>query len=194
MRVSSLAVAALAALGASARPTTGSCPAPQPSGKFGVIAIRSGSGVHLQGFSAALNSLFAGYSDQNAECERPDEKYATFYIENGDLYLYTPEGAEKQQFFVDRSGMGQGKIGYTTGDASIPRYGERTGWSIDANNHLKFDGKDFIACPNGPGRGYSIWADAGVENPGFNEGCVGIAARVQYKSDPNACVYSSPSA
>lgn len=82
---------------------------------------------------------------------------------------------------------GQGVIGYTTGDAGIPRYAQRTGWAINDKNHLQFDGKDLVACPGA--QGWSIWV-SGVANPGHNEGCVGIAARVEYAKDPNACVYT----
>lgn len=111
MRFTTLALAALGALSASALPTN-TCPSPQPNREFGVIAIRSGDPVHLNGFTAARNGLSAGNPNQNAECERPGERFATFYLEDGALFLYTPEDAEPQQFFVDQSGMGMYTILY----------------------------------------------------------------------------------
>ncbi|OJJ54844.1 hypothetical protein ASPSYDRAFT_35513 [Aspergillus sydowii CBS 593.65] len=181
MKFSSVAVAASMALTASAQPT-----APET---FGLIAIHSGSGVQNSGFNAALGSVFAGLSGQNATCEGSDDGFATFYIKDEALFLYGPSGST-QQVYVDRSGMGQGKLGYTTGDESGPRNGERTGWAIDNSNHLQFDGSSLIACPNSIGGAYSIWVSAGVANPGGNENCVGIAARVEKTEKPVPCTYS----
>lgn len=85
---------------------------------------------------------------------------------------------------------GQGKIGYTTGAQPPPRNSERQGWAIDSQNHLQFQGKDLIACPNSIDGAWSIWADAGVANPAGNTDCVGIAARVEDVTNPNSCVYT----
>ncbi|KAL4745805.1 hypothetical protein BDW72DRAFT_46159 [Aspergillus terricola var. indicus] len=176
--------AALASLAAAATA------APATPETFGLVAIHSGDAVQYSGFNAALGSIFAGLPKQNATCEGADSGFATFYIKDGALYLYGSE--ETQEIYVDRSGMGQGLIGYTTGDnASGPRNGERTGWSIDDNNHLVFDGNSLIACPNSIDGAYSIWASAGVANPGGNKNCVGIAARVEKTDSPVACTYSS---
>ncbi|KAL4972614.1 hypothetical protein BDW66DRAFT_143796 [Aspergillus desertorum] len=182
MKLTTAAAVASLAVAATAAPTT-----PET---FGVVAIRSGDAVQYSGFNAALGSIFAGLPKQNATCEGTDSGFATFYIKDGSLYLYGSE--ETQQIYVDRSGMGQGKIGYTTGDnASGPRNGERTGWTIDENNHLLFDESSLIACPNSIDGAYSIWASAGVANPAGNQNCVGIAARVEKTETPVACTYSS---
>ncbi|KAI9375041.1 cell wall protein PhiA [Aspergillus egyptiacus] len=184
MKFTSVAAAASLALTATAQPTGSSTPE-----TFGVVAIHSGNAVHYSGFNAALGSLFAGLPEQNASCDGTDDGFATFYIQDGALYLY---GNEKtQQFYVDRSGMGQGKIGYTTGDVDGPRNGERTGWAVNEANHLQFDGSDLIACPNSIDGAYSIWASAGIANPGYNKDCVGIAARVMKSTEPVKCTYSS---
>lgn len=105
MRFITFALAVLGAITVSAHPTN-TCPGPKPNREFGVIAINSGTNVHFQAFTAARRGLSAGLKNQNAQCERPKEQFATFYIEDGALFLYTPESAETQQFFVDRSGMG----------------------------------------------------------------------------------------
>ncbi|KAF7117631.1 hypothetical protein CNMCM5793_006723 [Aspergillus hiratsukae] len=177
-------------LAASAAATASAAACPAPSDKyFGLVAVHSGSAVHLQPFNAALSSIFAGLKSQNASCDRPDEKYATFYLQDGSLHLYAAS-ATPQEIFVDASGMGQGKIGYTTGAQPGPRNGERTGWAINDQNHLQFKGKDLIACPNSIDGAWSIWADAGVANPAGNKDCVSIAARVEETSNPNSCVYT----
>ncbi|KAL4952098.1 hypothetical protein BDW69DRAFT_168577 [Aspergillus filifer] len=177
---------------ATSQPSGTSAPSSTPGPEtFGIVAIASGEAVQYSGFNAALGSLFAGLPSQNASCKGTDDGFATFYIKDKALYLYGSEDAT-QEFYVDRSGMGQGKIGYTTGDASSgPRNGERTGWAIDKNNHLQFAGNDFLACPNSVDGAYSIWAPSGVAQPAGNEGCIGIAARVVKSDHPVACTYSS---
>ncbi|KAL4922116.1 hypothetical protein BDW62DRAFT_172960 [Aspergillus aurantiobrunneus] len=180
MKFTSASVAASLALTATAQPTT-----PET---FGLIAIHSGSGVQNSGFNAALGSLFAGLPSQNATCDGPDDGFATFYIQDQSLFLHGPN---QQQIYVDRSGMGQGKVGYTSGDLSPPRNGELTGWAINKDNHLQFDGKDLLACPGSIGGAYSIWAPAGIDNPAGNKNCVGVAARVEKTQNPQSCTYSS---
>jgi hypothetical protein len=206
MQIKSFILAASAAATASAA----ACSAPTNK-YFGVVAIHSGSAVQYQAFSASKSSIFAGLNSQNASCDRPDEKSATFYIQDGSLYLYAAS-ATPQEVFVDRSGMGkshphpqnmeresqgtnrnstgQGKIGYTTGAQPAPKNSERQGWSIDDQNHLQFGGNGLIACPNSIDGAWSIWADAGVANPAGNKDCVGIAARVEDVANPNSCIYT----
>ncbi|PWY75474.1 hypothetical protein BO70DRAFT_364029 [Aspergillus heteromorphus CBS 117.55] len=186
MQFKNLILAASAAVTASALPAANTTSTTGES-TFGVIAIHSTSAVQYAAFAAAKSSLFAGLAHPNATCARPAEQSATFYINDGALFLYD-ESATPQEIFVDASGMGQGVIGYTTGAQSAP--GERKGWAIDANDHLQFGGKDLIACPNSIDGAWSIWADAGYANPGYNSDCVGIAARVEKTSNPNGCVYT----
>ncbi|KAJ5087112.1 hypothetical protein NUU61_008419 [Penicillium alfredii] len=167
--------------------TASGFPAAQ-SNTFGLVAIHSGSGVQNSGFNAAKSSIFTGLPSQNASCARPKEQDATFYINDGALYLYD-QSATPQEIFVDRSGMGQGKIGYTTGAQPTPKNSERKGWAIK-EDHIQFAGNDLIACPNSIDGAWSIWASAGVANPAGNKDCVGIAARVEKTSNPNGCLYT----
>ncbi|KAL3446369.1 hypothetical protein BJX65DRAFT_279460 [Aspergillus insuetus] len=187
MKFNYLAVAASLGLTAVAQPT-GTCATPSKPDTFGLVAIRSGDAVQYAGFNAALRSIFAGLPSQNATCDGTDDGYATFYLKDGALFLYGPN---EQQLYVDRSGMGQGKIGYTVNGESGPRNGERTGWAINEDNHLQFDGSDLIACPNSIDGAYSIWASAGIDNPAGNSNCVGIAARVEKEAEPTSCSYST---
>lgn len=91
--------ASLAATTATAQPAT-------QSNTFNLIAIHSASGVQYATFNAAKSSIFAGLASQNASCARPEEQVATFYLNNGALYLYD-QSATPQELYVDRSGMGQ---------------------------------------------------------------------------------------
>ncbi|BCR82794.1 cell wall protein PhiA [Aspergillus chevalieri] len=183
MQLKNVILAATAAATVSAAPTDGQKP-------FGVLAIHSGSGVQNSGFNAAKSSLFAGLPSQNASCARPEDgQTATFYIKDSELYLYD-QSATPQKFYVDRSGMGQGKIGYTTGAQQPPKNAEQKGWSVSEQNYLQFGGKSLIACPNSIDGAWSIWASAGVDNPAGNENCVGIASRVIESTNPNGCKYT----
>lgn len=103
MQLKNLILASTAAATAAALPTASQ---EQAQKTFGVVAIHSGSGVQYSGFNAAKSSLFAGLQSQNASCARPEEQSATFYINDGALYLYD-KSATPQEFYVDRSGMGE---------------------------------------------------------------------------------------
>jgi hypothetical protein len=98
MQLKNLALAAGVSAVASASPAA-------QSKTFGVVAIHSGSGVQYSAFNAAKSSIFAGLPKQGASCARPKEQQATFYINDGALYLYD-KSATPQEIYVDRSGMG----------------------------------------------------------------------------------------
>ncbi|KAJ5899461.1 hypothetical protein N7495_004205 [Penicillium taxi] len=186
MQFKNIIVAATLAASAAALPATA-------SGKtaFSVVAIDSGSGVQYKSFGATKGSLLAGLLIQGAACEGliDNINYATFYIDNGALYLYNDGTSAAQEVYVDRSGTGQGIIKYTSDSDKVSANGELTGWAISESS-LQFGGKDLIACPNSIQGSWSIWADAGVSNPGQNKDCVGIVARVSTDSTPNSCVYN----
>ncbi|KAH7349807.1 hypothetical protein B0T11DRAFT_321635 [Plectosphaerella cucumerina] len=158
------------------------------SGKFTIQALRSASDIHFAPFSAAQNSLFLRLPDQKASCDK-ETNSATFYIQDGGLYLYAAS-ATPQQIYVDRSGMGQGKVGYTTGAEPAPRNGERTGWVIDDAGNLTLDGAGFLACPGSIDDAWSIWVSAGVEKPAGQEGCLGFSARTVEADEPISCLYT----
>ncbi|KKK16689.1 cell wall protein, partial [Aspergillus rambellii] len=87
-------------------PSPSPAPAPAPVGTnpFGVVAMHSGNAVQYAPFNAAKSSLLAGLKHQNASCDRPGEQTATFYLDDGALFLYDAS-ATPQEIFVDRSGM-----------------------------------------------------------------------------------------
>ncbi|KAI1212124.1 cell wall protein PhiA [Annulohypoxylon truncatum] len=161
-----------------------------PDAKFTLMSLRSGSEIHYASFEAAKSSIFLKLPSQNASCDAGPAEAATFFLQDGGLYLYA-ESATPQQLFADRSGMGQGKLGYTTGAEPAPQNAERTGFQLDANNDLTLGGASFIACPNSIDGAWSVWVSAGVEQPAGNSGCVGISARAVNAANPNGCLYTA---
>jgi hypothetical protein len=179
-------------------PTSSTAPsstAIAPGDKFGIMALRSASPIHFAQVDAALGSIFLNLPSQNATCDdgtKPTTaEYATFTLsDGGGLYLYAAS-ATPQQLYVDRSGMGQGKLGYTTGAQPGPRNSERTGFTLDQYDDLSFNGAGFLACPNSIDGAWSVWVDTNVSNPGGNSGCLGFNARaVKIAGTPNSCLYT----
>ncbi|KAH7401351.1 hypothetical protein BKA66DRAFT_405744 [Pyrenochaeta sp. MPI-SDFR-AT-0127] len=159
---------------------------------FRVMTIRSGSDIQYGSVQAANNGLLVNTPKQNASCSE-DVNYASFRLSSGALFLNTDN--PPQQIFVDRSGMGQGVIQYTTGVQSPSRNSERVTFAIDENSNLVFNGGNgpnlgFVACPGALSGGYSVWL-SGAENPGGNQGCVGFVARALKESNPVTCSYTA---
>ncbi|KAH8158763.1 hypothetical protein CIB48_g9484 [Xylaria polymorpha] len=175
---------------AMASPAESSTTAIAPSDAFGIMALRSASTIHFASLQAAHDSIFLQLPSQNATCEPTTPDYATFTLsEDGSLYLYRTSGP-LQQLFVDRSGLGQGQLGYTTGDQSPPRNAERTKFVIDEAGDLTFNGAGFLACPNSIDGAWSVWVNAGVSGPGGNSDCLGFSARTAKDDNANSCEYT----
>lgn len=160
---------------------------------FRVMTIRSGSDFQYASLQAANRGLIIGASAQNASCGPEPHEYAEFQLNNGSLYLYTAN--PPQQMFVDRSGMGQGLIQYTTGVEPLVKNGERQGFTIDDDMNLVFrdqTGQDigFQACSPALGAKYSVWLDS-VTNPAGYKDCLGFIARAQKSQDPVKCLYTN---
>jgi len=152
-----------------------------------------GSGVPHAKFQAANNALYFDTPKQNSSCA--DINYATFRLDKGSLFLYAEKPS--QQIVVDRSGMGQGIIQYTTGAQPIGRNQQRGPFGFDKEGSLKFLGQGqqldegFLACPNAFPAGYSVWlGNTGANNPGGNKGCVPVLARPTKVDKPVLCQYS----
>ncbi|EZF77874.1 hypothetical protein H105_01028, partial [Trichophyton soudanense CBS 452.61] len=118
-------------------------------------------------------------------------KDAIFYLKDSILYLHTGASKPVQKVFLDRSGFGQGKIGYLTGDGQLPSRWEVQGWTIDGAGNLKFKGKGLIACPSSDPKikSWTVWADLGIATPGGNKGCLPFTAYTM-KTKPVACKYT----
>ncbi|KPM35818.1 hypothetical protein AK830_g10751 [Neonectria ditissima] len=185
MQIKALLFAPLVASGlVSAAPAASTKSAP-----FEILTLRSASPIHFNEVQAARNSIFLQLPNQKAVCDKKSDNAATFQIVDGVLHLYRSSGTQ-QTLFTDRSGMGQGVLQYATGDAPLPRNGERKGWKIDKNGDLTFNGSGFIACPGSISNSWSVWLDAGVSNPGGNKNCLGFTARTVKVSKPNSCKYT----
>lgn len=190
MKFTTAVIAASAAALVSASPCT---PTPNTDIKAGdvftVMTIRSGSDLQYGSLQAANTGFLVNAPQQNASCSE-DVNYASFRLtEAGELYLYTAN--PPQQAWVDRSGMGQGVFGYTTGVQGAPRNSERTVFAIEDGN-LVFKSQSrsigFQACPSTAG-GYSVWLDGNL-NPGGNQNCVGFTARAIKAEKPVSCSYT----
>ncbi|OAL46232.1 hypothetical protein IQ07DRAFT_200623 [Pyrenochaeta sp. DS3sAY3a] len=175
---------------------TESCGAPSTTiadgDVFRVMTIRSGSDLQYASLQAANSGLLINTPAQNASCSQ-DVNYASFRLSEGSLYLNTAN--PPQQFYVDRSGMGQGVIQYTTGAQQPGRNSERNGFTVDGSGNLVFrdqTGQDigFQACPGARPGGYSVWLDS-VQNPGGNSNCVGFLAKALKEDNPVSCSYTS---
>ncbi|GJC93348.1 cell wall protein PhiA [Colletotrichum higginsianum] len=161
--------------GATNGTTNGTAPAAPPA-YFQLMALRSASPPerHLRQRQGPVT-----------------EEEATFYLsDDGGLYLYAAS-ATPQQLYADRSGMGQGKLGYTTGAQPAPRNGERTGWTIDQYGDLTLDGAGFLACPGSIENSWAVWVSSGVANPAGYTGCLGVSVRAVEVKEPSSCVYTS---
>ncbi|KAK7426239.1 hypothetical protein QQZ08_007269 [Neonectria magnoliae] len=163
-------------------------PSASKSEIFEILTLRSASPIHFSNVQAARNSIFLHLPDQKAVCDKKSDNAATFKLVDGELHLYRSSGTQ-QKLFVDRSGMGQGVLQYSTSDA-LPRNAERKGWKIDKNGNLNFNGAGLLACPGSISNSWSVWVDAGNSNPGGNKNCLGFTARTVKISKPNSCKYT----
>jgi hypothetical protein len=159
---------------------------------FSVMALRSASPIHFANLQAANNGLLLGASAQNASCGPTNPNYAQFQLNNGSLYLYTAN--PPQQYYVDRSGMGQGVIQYTTGAQGAGRNSERQGFTINEGGNLVFRDQTkqdigFQACPGAFGGGYEVWLDS-VANPAGYKDCLGFSARAIKSVNATKCSYT----
>ncbi|RSL51333.1 hypothetical protein CEP53_008466 [Fusarium sp. AF-6] len=159
---------------------------------FQVISLRSASDIHFSKVTAANSSLFLGLADQGASCDRGEKPdAATFYLKNGELYLYKTDNPP-QQIYADRSGMGQGRLGYITGAQSPPRNAELTGWEIDGDGNLTLEGASLRACV-GANDAWVVWVSVGSANPNGYDECLGFTARTGNIEDPVSCLYTQQS-
>jgi hypothetical protein len=195
MKFTTAALVASTAALACASPIEISASDTKPTGNdvFRVMAIRSGSDFQYASLQAVTGGLRINYPKQNSSCSEPDVDYASFSIsqEDGGLFLYTAN--PPIQAYVDRSGMGQGVLRFTTGVQQIGRNQERGPFKVDENSNLVFDAGNkivgFQACPNAAGGGYSVWLDS-VKNPAGYTDCVGFTAKALKEETPIKCAYN----
>ena len=148
-------------------------------------------GLNLDGRQGAPCTNNAGLSTS--------VNFAQFYLNNGTLFL-SGRDQQAKKFFVDRSGMGQGVIQYTSGPAN-GRYFEISGWKTTPEGYLVFNGggtaedTSFQACPLNDGS-FHIWLSAAggeATNPAGNTDCFPIGAKINKITDESqyvVCQYS----
>ncbi|OHF01673.1 cell wall protein PhiA [Colletotrichum orchidophilum] len=171
-------------------PGGGTTPGLPADAKFQLLALGLPGDV-FPIFQAALGSIFLELPNQNATCDNTDDdNFATFYLNqtDGGLYLYGPAAAP-QQMFTDRSGMGQGKLGYISGDVHAPRNAEVTGWQVDQYGVLTLKGASFLACPHSIEDSWSVSVATGVDPVG-KSGCVGIVVGTLQIDELDSCSYT----
>ncbi|PNY23137.1 Uncharacterized protein TCAP_06918 [Tolypocladium capitatum] len=179
----SAAIATLAAAGSALA-------APSEPETFDLMALRSASPIHFAPFSAAKSNILLNLKHQNATCEGDNYNRATFYLKDSGLFLYS-KGVKHQRIFVDRSGMGQGKIGYLTDNTYLPRHFELKGWAIDKNGDLNFNGSSLFACSGAIDDAWSVWVlIPSNPTPARNEECLGMSSRTIPIKKPVSCEYS----
>lgn len=176
-----------------------------PGDVFKIVALpKVANEIECAPFQAKNNNLLIGADFQGANCtSRTSRDYASFVL-NGQGLLFlntgdTPDSFQTQQIFVDRSGMGQGQIQYTTGNAAtIGKNQERGPFKItEETSDLVFDNGNgvvtaFQACPPYNGdklAGWEVWL-AGNPKPAGSEGCVELNARAVKDDKVEACEYS----
>jgi hypothetical protein len=190
--------AVVAAIAASAAATSGTIPTGYPFNIVALVPSNSSHPIHEHNLVATQSGLRINFSGStNTTCSNGAvPSAATFQLVRGnELFLYnTGSGANQQQLWTDRSGMGQGALQYTRDAEQAanlnPNRIETKGWLVAEGQQLKFRGVDFIACTSFE-NSWSVWLDAGVANPGFNQNCTAFIGRVAAAIEPVGCIYST---
>jgi hypothetical protein len=167
--------------------------APNPEVKvFQAVALRSASPIHHTYLQAAENGFHLKLKDQGASCDagvKADAATFTLNTETKEMLLYSRSNP-RQQAYTDRSGMGQGYLGYRTGAQPLCTRCEQDKWSISEDNFLQYDDRtNFIACPQEDGS-YTVFTSAGVDNPAGNKDCLSVTFAISEVSKPVGCLYT----
>jgi hypothetical protein len=202
------AAASMAAISSALPQASSPFPRPEAGDVFRLMSLRTGTEIQYGNVQASQGSLVINSpAENNKTCAINGDRenvtdginYASFSIneETGsvDIYTFNPP----LQLYVDRSGMGQGNLRYTTGVQPIGKNQERGPFKINDDGDLVFAAGGltgdvgFQACPGAVGGGWKIWL-AGVEKPAGSEGCTPFTMKA-LKEDPiMKCLYTSASA
>ncbi|KAG9189294.1 hypothetical protein G6011_06162 [Alternaria panax] len=168
---------------------------PSVNEPFRLMSLRTGTPIQFGNVQAVKGGLSINALKQDSYCTEPDVNYATFTLTpEGDLYLYTPN--PPLQAYVDRSGMGQGALQFTTGVQPIGRNQERGPFAIDDQSNLVFAANNgivgFQACPGTAENGWSVWL-SGVSTPAGIEGCTPFTMKALKEETPVRCNYNGMS-
>ena len=204
MKFTAAAVAASMAAISSALPQASNpFPRPEAGDIFRLMSLRTGTAIHYGNVQAKDGSLVINSPDQNNKtCAVNGDRdnttsginYASFSLDqdNGSVYIYTFN--PPLQLYVDRSGMGQGNVRYTTGVQPIGKNQERGPFKINDDGDLVFAAGGltgdvgFQACPGAVGGGWKIWL-SGVDKPAGSEGCTPFTMKALKEAEPKKCLY-----
>jgi len=202
------AAASMAAISSALPQASSPFPRPEAGDVFRLMSLRTGTEIQYGNVQASQGSLVINSpAENNKTCAINGDRenvtsginYASFSIdeETGSVNIYTFN--PPLQLYVDRSGMGQGNLRYTTGVQPIGKNQERGPFKINDDGDLVFAAGGltgdvgFQACPGAVGGGWKIWL-AGVEKPAGSEGCTPFTMKA-LKEDPiMKCIYTSASA
>ena len=202
------AAASMAAISSALPQASSPFPRPEAGDVFRLMSLRTGTEIQYGNVQASQGSLVINSpAENNKTCAINGDRenvtsginYASFSIdeETGSVNIYTFN--PPLQLYVDRSGMGQGNLRYTTGVQPIGKNQERGPFKINDDGDLVFAAGGltgdvgFQACPGAVGGGWKIWL-AGVEKPADSEGCTPFTMKA-LKEDPiMKCIYTSASA
>ncbi|EDU45783.1 hypothetical protein PtrSN002B_006495 [Pyrenophora tritici-repentis] len=195
MKFTTTAIAATAATMVSALPQATQFEKISPGDTFHVMSLRTGTPIQFGNMQAANSRLYINAPKQNETNCGDEHNYATFQLgQNGTLNLFTE--APYQSVYVDRSGMAQGAIGFTTGAQPGPKYAQYDGWSITKDSILTYTTNDifkdqlnFQACPNAVGGGYAVWL-GGNFDPAGQKDCIPFSGLAVKKPEDLRCHYS----
>ncbi|CAA9965136.1 hypothetical protein CFE70_009150 [Pyrenophora teres f. teres 0-1] len=197
------AAASMAALSAALPQAPPAFPRPGPNDVFRLVSVAPSTPVQNSPVQAAEGGLVINRPDQsnktcavNGDRENVvnDINYASFTLneEDGTVNIYTFN--PPLQLYVDRSGMGQGNVRYTTGVQPIGKNQQRGPFKINDRGDLVFDDPTgevgFRACPGARGGGWKIWL-SDVEKPAGMEGCVPVSLKASKEDPTYKCTYSS---
>ena len=202
------AAASMAAISSALPQASSPFPRPEAGDVFRLMSLRTGTEIQYGNVQASQGSLVINSpAENNKTCAINGDRenvtsginYASFSIdeETGSVNIYTFN--PPLQLYVDRSGMGQGNVRYSTGVQPIGKNQERGPFKINDDGDLVFAAGGltgdvgFQACPGAVGGGWKIWL-AGVEKPADSEGCTPFTMKA-LKEDPiMKCIYTSASA
>ena len=194
MKFTTAAIAATAASMVSAAPQASTqYPKINDGDVFTLMSLRTGTPIQFGTVQAAHSGIYINAPEQGASCGGKAQNFASFKLSNGTLSLHASKPS--QDIFVDRSDMGQGLVGYTTGAQAAPKSAQRQGWTINKDSQLVFidaaSGAEsgLQACPVTNGGGYAVWL-SGVPNPAGAKDCIPFSALALKSDDAALCQYS----
>ena len=200
-----VAAASMAAVSSALPQASSPFPRPEAGDVFRLMSLRSATPIQYGNVQAKDGGLVINSPDENNKTciingDRDNTtsgiNYASFSLdqEDGSVYIYTFN--PPLQLYVDRSGMGQGNVRYTTGVQPIGKNQERGPFKINDDGDLVFAAGGltgdvgFQACPGADGEGWKIWL-SGVEKPAGSEGCTPFTMKALKETETMKCLYSS---